>query len=340
MLQTQHVSPMADKIPVKTLAKSGEGVAKVTQKKNAASKAQGNQKHLVTKSAKVTPVTTQVKRSPRPDTSHNMTNAKTNDMVLDSEPVKPHSSPSPWLIALEFRALWELASVIPAWPALSKAPEGDGHSVIVFPGLSASDGSTLPMRAYLQKLGYDVSGWNQGYNFGPRAGILDTAKRQVTDTFDATGKKVSLIGWSLGGIYARELAKMLPECVRLVITMGTPFAGSHESTNAWRLYQLTSGHDIHAMVKQYDLPTPPPVPTTSIFSRTDGVVSWPASIQKHSAKNRQTENLEVIASHIGLGMNPSAWWAVADRLAQPEGQWKPFERKRGLHGLLFPDPKR
>lgn len=340
MLHTQVVSPIADKTSVKTLIRSDGRVANVTKKKKAASKSEGNKKHLVTKNAKVTVVATQIQRPPRSDTYHNMANTKTSDMVLESEPDKPHSSPSPWLIALEFRALWELASVIPAWPALSRAPEGDGHSVIVFPGLSASDGSTLPMRAYLQKLGYDVSGWNQGYNFGPRAGILDTAKRQVSDTFDATGHKVSLIGWSLGGIYARELAKLLPDCVRLVITMGTPFAGSHESTNAWRLYQLTSGHDIRAMVKQYDLPTAPPVPTTSIFSRTDGVVSWPASIQKHSAKNRQTENLEVIASHIGLGMNPSAWWAVADRLAQPESQWKPFVRKGGLHGLLFPDPKR
>ena len=93
-------------------------------------------------------------------------------------------------------------------------------------------------------------------------------------------------------------------------------------------------------VEQFALPAAPPVPTTSIFSRTAGVVAWPASIQAPSETNPQTENLEVIASHIGLGLNPSPWWAVADRLAQREGQWRAFERKRGLHGMIFPDPNR
>lgn len=257
-----------------------------------------------------------------------------------SRPDRHHPAPGRWLIAMEFRALWELGSVLPAWPLLRQAPVGDGHSVIIFPGLSANDGSTLPLRGFLERLGHDVSGWNQGFNFGPRAGVLQAAKQQVIDTYRVTGRKVSLIGWSLGGIYARELAKQLPDCVRAVITMGTPFAGSHHSTNAWRLYELTSGRDIHAEVEQFDLPSAPPVPTTSIFSRTDGVVAWPASIQEPSQNNPLTENLEVIASHIGLGLNPSTWWAVADRLSQPEGQWKPFVRKRGLHGIIFPDPTR
>ncbi len=259
---------------------------------------------------------------------------------VKQEPRNQPPAPSPWLIAMEFRALWELGAVLPAWPLLRHAPHGDGHSVIVFPGLSASDGSTLPMRGFLENIDHDVSGWNQGFNFGPRAGVLQAAKQQVIDTCQVTGRKVSLIGWSLGGIYARELAKELPDCVRSVITMGTPFSGTHHSTNAWRLYELTSGRDIHKEVEQFDLPAAPPVPTTSIFSRTDGVVAWPASLQEPCRVNPLTENLEVIASHIGLGLNPSAWWAVADRLAQPEGQWKPFERKGGLHGMIFPDPKR
>ena len=249
-------------------------------------------------------------------------------------------APNALLMALEFRAPWELWSLLPSWPALSQAPAGDGHPVIVFPGLSASDGSTLPLRSYLKNLGYDVSGWNQGHNFGPRAGILETAKRQLIDTFEATGQKVSLIGWSLGGIYARELAKELPHCVRSVITLGTPFAGSHKSTNAWRLYELTSGRDIAQETAQFDLPAPPPVPTTSIYSRTDGVVAWSASIQKPSANNKQTENIEVFASHIGLGLNPTAWWAVADRLAQKPSQWKPFDRSNTLQRLVFPKPDR
>ena len=263
-----------------------------------------------------------------------MANARKHDS-------KAHASaPNALLMALELRAPWELWSVLPCWPALARAPVGDGHPVIVLPGLSASDGSTLPLRSYLLNLGYDVSGWNQGHNFGPRAGILETAKRQVLDTHAASGQKVSLIGWSLGGIYARELAKELPDCVRTVITLGTPFAGSHKSTNAWRFYELASGQDIEAAAEKFDLRTPPRMPTTSIYSRTDGVVAWSASIQSPSTSNPHVENIEVYASHVGLGFNPSAWWALADRLAQPEGQWTPFERSSRLMQLVFPDPNR
>ena len=251
-----------------------------------------------------------------------------------------HPAPSALLLAMEFRAPWEFGAVIPAWLTLRRAPRGDGHSVIVFPGLSASDASTVPLRGYLDRLGYGVSGWNQGFNFGPRAGVLGSARLQLQNTVAASGKKVSLIGWSLGGIYARELAKELPDLVRSVITLGTPFAGSHKSTNAWRIYQLTSGRDAVREAEKYDLPEAPLVPTSSIYSRSDGIVAWRASLQAPTTSNPQTENIEVVASHIGLGLNPSAWWAVADRLAQPEGRWKRFERKGGLHGIIFPDPLR
>ena len=241
---------------------------------------------------------------------------------------------------MEFRAPWEFGAVIPAWLTLRRAPKGDGHAVVVFPGLSASDASTLPLRGYLDRLGYATAGWNQGFNFGPRAGVLHSARLQLKNTVEVTGKKVSLIGWSLGGVYARELAKELPDLVRSVITLGTPFAGSHKSTNAWRIYELTSGRDAGREAAQYNLPAAPAVPTTSIYSRSDGIVAWQASLQAPSQTNPNTENIEVVASHIGLGLNPSAWWAVADRLSQPEGQWKRFERKGGLHGVIFPDPLR
>ena len=250
--------------------------------------------------------------------------------------------PSLTLLAMEFRAPWEFGALLPAWPALQRAPAGDGHTVIVFPGLSASDASTVPLRRYIGSLGYETQGWTQGFNFGPRAGVLATAKRGVAEAFAETGRRVSLIGWSLGGVYARELAKELPDMVRGVLTLGTPFAGSPKSTNAWRVYELTSGRDIDREHLAYDLATAPPVPTTSIFSRSDGIVAWQGSIQQPSKGNPRTENIEVVASHIGIGLNPSAWWAVADRLAQSEGNWQPFDRNGlfGLKSLLYPDPDR
>ena len=246
-------------------------------------------------------------------------------------------------MALELRAFWEFGALLPSWPLLARAPKGDGHAVLVFPGLSANDVSTVPLRHYLQSLNYSSWGWEQGFNFGPRAGVLDDAKDKLVRTFESSGRKVSLIGWSLGGVYARELAKEMPHMVRSVITLGTPFAGSHKSTNAWRIYELTSGRSIEREAHNYNLAAAPTVPTSSIYSRTDGVVAWQASVQAPSKANPNTENIEVLASHIGLGLNPSAWWAVADRLAQPEGDWKRFDRTGGplgFKGLVFPDPAR
>jgi pimeloyl-ACP methyl ester carboxylesterase len=266
-----------------------------------------------------------------------MAKKSTASMRQSSTDIAP---PSLGLLALEWRAFWEFAAVMPAWPALQRMPHGDGHSVMVFPGLTASDSSTAPLRKYLGSLGYEVSGWHQGSNFGPRAGVLEAIKHALIETHEKSGRKVSLIGWSLGGIYAREIAKELPDCVRGVITLGTPFAGNPRSTNAWRLYEVVSGRDIEREADNFNLHQAPPVPTTSIYSKTDGIVAWQGSIQSAapSLGHKQIENIEVIASHFGIGLNPSAWWAVADRLAQPLGAWKPFRKPKllGLGDLVFP----
>jgi hypothetical protein len=269
----------------------------------------------------------------------------TLDSASTQTPLHDIAPPHLALVALEMRAFWEFGAVVPTWPALQKAPradaKADGSNVIVFPGLSAGDLSTVPLRKYLDSLGYATQGWNQGLNLGPRPGVLEAARQQITDTFNQSGHKVSLIGWSLGGVYARELAKMMPEMVHCVITLGTPFAGSPKSTNAWRVYEFASGRKTEIERSNFDLPTAPTVPTTSIFSRTDGVVAWQGSIQAPSARNMKTENIEIFASHVGMGLNPSAWWAVADRLSQKNTGWKAFvpPKLMGLHKFIYPQPK-
>jgi pimeloyl-ACP methyl ester carboxylesterase len=149
-----------------------------------------------------------------------------------------------------------------------------------------------------------------------------------------SGRKISLVGWSLGGLYAREVAKLMPDAVRCVITLGTPFTGNMRATNAWRLFQWMSGHKVEDPELLQRLKQSPPVPTTSIYSKSDGIVAWPLSLQRPGAT---AENIEVQASHLGLGMHPAALYAIADRLAQPEDQWKPFHRD-GWRQLLFRKP--
>ena len=241
----------------------------------------------------------------------------------NAEPFNRLKAPGALLIALEGRAPLELGVTLATWPLLKTAPSGDGHAVIVFPGLGAGDLTTVPLRNFLKAQGYETYGWDLGLNLGPREGVLQKSIDRVQEIQQESGRKVSLIGWSLGGIYAREFAKALPDQVRSVITLGTPFAGDPKATNAWRVYEFACGQKIddHDMLEQ--LKVAPPVPTTSIFSRTDGVVAWPLSMQKES---NRTENIEVNASHVGLGFNPLALYAVADRLSQEEGKWQKFHR--------------
>jgi pimeloyl-ACP methyl ester carboxylesterase len=244
--------------------------------------------------------------------------------------------PGPLLVALEGRAPWEFGATLAAMPWLRAAPRGDGHAVVVYPGLAASDLSTLPLRSFLRQCGYEAHGWELRFNFGPRKGVLAESLERVARLCERTGRRVSLVGWSLGGLYAREIAKLLSDHVRCVVTLGTPFTGTPKATNAWRIYELTSGHKLDDPEVLRHVRSAPPVPTTSIYSRTDGVVSWQCSIQEPGGR---TENIEVAASHLGMGLNAAAWFAISDRLAQPEGRWRPFHRE-GWRRWLYPDPDR
>jgi pimeloyl-ACP methyl ester carboxylesterase len=245
--------------------------------------------------------------------------------------------PSRTLLLLEGRAFHEFGAFIGALPLLSLAPRGDGHPVLVLPGLVASDTSTRPLRSFLKNKGYVVSGWRQGRNLGLRDGVQQAMVDLVHELSDAQGRKISLVGWSLGGLYARQLAKMMPDRVRLVITLGSPFAAHPKATNAWRVYEMASGrraeedHRFGGSLSQT-----PPVPTSAIFSRTDGICAWQGCMEKTSAAS---ESIEVESSHCGMGHHPAVVYAVADRLAQAEGQWKPFDRG-GWRSLVYPDPHR
>jgi pimeloyl-ACP methyl ester carboxylesterase len=248
-------------------------------------------------------------------------------------PVRP---PGWFKLALEARAPFEFAASLAAAPWLLSAPRGDGHPVLVYPGFLATDFSTRPLRRLLRTLGNDATGWLQGRNLGPRDDTLDRALQHIQDLHRTAGRKVSLVGWSLGGLYARELAKLAPEAVRCVVTLGSPFAASLRANHAWRTYEWLHRHRPQVAPMQEELLAPPPLPTTSIYSRSDGIVAWQCSVQSAGALS---ESIEVAASHVGLGVNPLALYALADRLAQAEGAWRPFERSGAL-GRLYPDPLR
>lgn len=228
------------------------------------------------------------------------------------------------------RALGELASLPAAEIPLRFAPAGDGHPVIVCPGFLTSDRSTALLRRFLRSKGYNVHGWNLGRNLGPGAAGPDGdwLADEAIGLYRRTRRKVSLVGWSLGGVLARELAKRAPDQIRQVITLGSPLSGEPESTSIHWLYKRIARQALdEAELARLlgGLRNPPDhVPSTAIYSKTDGVVPWRASTEPEAP---HTDNIEVFASHCGLGVNPFVFFAIADRLALPEGGWRPFDRK-------------
>jgi pimeloyl-ACP methyl ester carboxylesterase len=246
-------------------------------------------------------------------------------------------APNALLMLLEGRAPIEFFSLFAALPWLTRLPRGDGHPVMVFPGMAASDITTVPLRRCLTSLGYVTQAWGQGFNFGPRPGVLERCGDDIRALADKHGQPVSLIGWSLGGIYARELAKLHPTETRSVITLGTPFTGHPKATNAWRIYEMLSRSKVGDAELMAEIRKPPPAPTTSIYSRSDGIVSWRCSLNDAGPL---VENIEVPASHVGMGANPVVLYAVADRLAQPIGQWRRFDvsgARRWFFRTALPD---
>jgi pimeloyl-ACP methyl ester carboxylesterase len=253
------------------------------------------------------------------------------DRALD-----PSRPPSRLLLALEVRGIWEFQAFLAAYPLLRRAPRGDGHPVLVLPGLAASDASTKPLRTYLRAQGYAAHGWKQGPNHGPRPGVETGIDERLAELAQRYNRKVSLIGWSLGGVFAREAARRSPDRVRQVITLGSPFANEPKASNAWRFYEALSGRQVDDWPGLEAMKLPPPVPSTAIYTRSDGIVAWQGCREQESAT---TENIELEGSHSGLGYNPVALFAIADRLALPEGDWRPFDRS-GLRSILYSDPKR
>lgn len=259
--------------------------------------------------------------------------------ALEGEATLTSRTDSPswlWSLLEAPRALTEATSLIPAQSLLKDLPPGDGHPVMTLPGFLATDRSTRVLRRYIYHWGYDSFRWRQGRNLGPNRGnnleqMLDVRLEKL---YKETGRRVSLVGWSLGGLYAREMARRNPDLVRCVITLGSPH-GNPRETNAWRVYEALSGISvddrlIQDRVEKVREPVGD-VPVTAIFSKTDAIVS--SNIAK-LPNGHKVENIGINTSHIGMGFNPVVLYLIADRLRQPKDDWMPFEIS-GIRNLFY-----
>lgn len=237
--------------------------------------------------------------------------------------------PSAWQARGEWRMTLELAHAAVRTRDLASWPRGDGHPVLVLPGFLAGPESTAFLRQHLRRLGYRTHDWRQGRNLGASPALSDRLEDLLLELHDRYGRRVSLVGWSAGGIYAREMARALPDYTRSVITLGSPFRGHPASTRAWAMYRLMNRRNLEHFFTDEALARraePLTVPTTCIYSRADGIVAWQCCVAEPAPL---TENVEVRSSHLGYGHHLDTLRVVADRLAQPEGDWQPWRATAG-----------
>jgi pimeloyl-ACP methyl ester carboxylesterase len=238
---------------------------------------------------------------------------------------------------LEGRGLLEMAMLPASLPLLLEAPQGDGHPVLLVPGFMASEKSLIGLKLMLQSKGYDVHTWGLGRNVGFRSKHANALPQKIRHLHYTTGKKVSLVGWSLGGVFSFYGAQNAMDSVRSIITLGSPVSvdasGSQSPTAVKALYRVVShrlGAAAHVMQPRAKVMRERrrlAIPTSCLYSLSDGVVPpQEATIDGDPALH---ENIQVPGSHIGLGFNGIVLAIVADRLAQPENAWKPFV-PRGL----------
>ncbi|MFT4760733.1 MAG: putative esterase [Paraglaciecola sp.] len=241
-----------------------------------------------------------------------------------------------WLLTEAGRALTEFGMSVP-YRGYSKrfCKNGDGHPVLVLPGFMASDTSTSRLRQYISNMGYTSLKWDLGRNYGKEE-TIDMLLDKLEELFDLYGEKISLVGWSLGGVYARQLAKAHPDKIRQVITLGSPFRGISEANNvAWIYNLLTGGRrvtDVDPLLLA-DLPNPAPVPTTAVYSKQDGIVPWQVCMEAEETLIHQ--NVEVRSSHLGLGVNPSVLKIIGDRLQYSAVNWRHFTPGNFMEDLLL-----
>jgi len=216
---------------------------------------------------------------------------------------------------LEARVLAELPRFLLATRRLEHLPRGDGHAVVVVPGWGLDDTPTLPMRLALGRIGYAVHGWGLGRNIGRRPELvaaLDARLRELADTYRGP---VSLVGWSLGGVVAREAARRQPAVVRRVVSLGSPINGDPTANNVTTLLRLVGRDRASLDRKRFDeRRVPPPVACVAVHTKTDGVVAWRCSLEDEAPN---THNVEVRGSHAGLIVNVQVLAVLADHLRRP-----------------------
>jgi len=214
----------------------------------------------------------------------------------------------------EVKSILRELTRLPRESAWREAPRGSGP-VLVVPGLMTGDLSTVLIRRFLRGLGYSPYRWGLGVNMGRVEQYFPKVLARLRRIHDAHQSTVAIVGWSLGGVIARELARRHPELVRSVVTLGTPVVGGARYTAAAEYFQSRLATNLDFLEAEIDRRNriPIDVPVRAVYSRTDQVVAWQACLEPNPAS--RVDHVEVSSSHIGIGFNPDVWRAMAEHLA-------------------------
>lgn len=185
------------------------------------------------------------------------------------------------------------------------------RTVMLLPGFATHPVRMRYMARNLEKAGHTVKRWGLGFNLGPTPENLEQLEQRLLDLHRRSGEKVVLVGWSLGGLFARELGHRHPQAIAKVITMGSPFSHNPRSNNAWRIYQLVTGHRVDNPPIKRDLTKKPPVETVALWSARDGIVSVRSARGRPNERDRE---VAVRCSHLGFAYSPEAIAAVLREL--------------------------
>jgi len=223
----------------------------------------------------------------------------------------PTGPPSRGRLVGELATALQPARLLLQSQRLAVAPRGDGRTAMLLPGWKAPESSMWPIGSYLERLGHRTVGWGLGTNRGTVEEYRDRLVAQVPGMVEGSGRPINLVGWSLGGVVAREVARQLPGQIHRVVTFGTPAIGGPTYT----IGAATFGHEestrIRELQEQLDTTEPITVPITAIFTRRDAAVAWRACIDRAST---DVTMVEVTSSHIGLGLDPDVWLTAAKAL--------------------------
>lgn len=229
--------------------------------------------------------------------------------------------PARALVLREMLDFFRPGDLAGAAAAIAAAPRGDGHPVLVLPALLKGDGATEFLRRHLEALGYAVFGWGLGVNIGPTDRALDGSEQLLRALAARHGRRVSLVGHSMGGLIAREIAQRAPEAVRQIITLCSPVRPPIAANVELIFRMLSRWHSPRVPELWARLALPPPAPATAIYTCTDGVVSWQSCCETPGPFR---ESIEVAGCHTTMARNPAALAIIADRLALPEDAWRPY----------------